>query len=398
MSNFPTLYSTVKRGNKVKETFWRIEVSETDLGYGIIRIESGDTGGKIKKMNPIIISKGKNIGKSNETTPYEQALKEAQSRWEKKAKVYSLDQNAAAKFYPMLLLEYNTHQKKIVWPAWIQPKLDGIRAVSTFNAEFGIYALHRKKMTPFEFQDDFTADLTRLHELLPAGTIIDGEIHGPTFGKCNQKENYVPLQDIAGTMSRIHETRVDILDKLVFHVFDIYIPSAPEMSFGERFALLREAFVRAGRTKKVQLLITEKVADHDAATAKLREYVDAGYEGAIIRNDLGQYKPSKLTSGRTSDVLKYKLTEVDDLEIRDITETPSTAVFGILIHVMLPNGNTLPITGNGTKAYQHYVLANKDTFIGCRLRFEYHGMTEDLVPKFARPVLGPDKKYILSEV
>ena len=70
----PHLYNKTSNG---KIQIWSISVYEED-SKGVIEIQRGFIDGKIQTQKQII-SKGKNIGKKNETTPYTQALAEAKS-------------------------------------------------------------------------------------------------------------------------------------------------------------------------------------------------------------------------------------------------------------------------------------------------------------------------------
>lgn len=75
---------------------------------------------------------GKNIGRSNESTPEEQALLEAKSLYQKKLdKGYSEGQPQASKFFePMLAFEREKYEKLLFTvPTYVQPKLDGVRAI-----------------------------------------------------------------------------------------------------------------------------------------------------------------------------------------------------------------------------------------------------------------------------
>ena len=73
----PILYG-MSRLSKVLQ--WQAKVEEHDNGMASIIIEAGYVGGKIQ-IKPKMIKKGKNIRKSNETTPFEQALSEIESKW-----------------------------------------------------------------------------------------------------------------------------------------------------------------------------------------------------------------------------------------------------------------------------------------------------------------------------
>jgi hypothetical protein len=66
--NFPTLFGKSKNG---KTQIWQIEVIKQDPA-AVIRVTYGYEGGK-QVVNEKEITKGKNLGKKNETSPYEQA-------------------------------------------------------------------------------------------------------------------------------------------------------------------------------------------------------------------------------------------------------------------------------------------------------------------------------------
>jgi len=79
MATFPVLYK-----DAANETmrFWSILV-ENQGDSTLLTTESGVDGGKII-THTVVITEGKNIGKKNETTHYEQAMKQARSEWKKK--------------------------------------------------------------------------------------------------------------------------------------------------------------------------------------------------------------------------------------------------------------------------------------------------------------------------
>src|ERR1035437_1261890 len=77
MKTLPTLFKRTSTG-AIQE--WSIGVEKNT----IITIH-GQTDGK-KQTTHDVIKEGKNIGRSNETTPAEQALMEATSKWEGKIK------------------------------------------------------------------------------------------------------------------------------------------------------------------------------------------------------------------------------------------------------------------------------------------------------------------------
>ncbi len=95
---------------------------------------TGKVGGKLITSIPTVVE-GKNIGRSNETSPVEQAIKEAQAKWDKKVeKGYSTNikkiDTCRTYFEPMLAHKYNDYKDNIKFPVLVSPKIDGCRMVA----------------------------------------------------------------------------------------------------------------------------------------------------------------------------------------------------------------------------------------------------------------------------
>ena len=126
---------------------WRIETIDNT-----IVTEYGQLDGKLQETRDTL-TQGKNIGRSNETTPAEQACAEALARWEGKVKkgyVENLDDAQAGKvntevitggILPMLAHPYSKQGHKIKFAAYIQPKIDGHRAICMKLTEDGPWTL-----------------------------------------------------------------------------------------------------------------------------------------------------------------------------------------------------------------------------------------------------------------
>ena len=119
-----TLYKRAVNG-KINE--WTIEVD----GH-CYRTISGYTDGQ-KTTTEWTCCEGKNVGRSNETTAEEQAMKEAEAEWKKRtekgyfAKIKDIDKSTI--FKPMLANKWEDRMDKITYPVYSQPKLDGIRCI-----------------------------------------------------------------------------------------------------------------------------------------------------------------------------------------------------------------------------------------------------------------------------
>ena len=88
---FPTLYKKASTG---AIEAWHQAVVKGEPGdpipYPAIVTTYGQLGGKLQQIKEHI-TEGKNIGRSNETTPYEQTVAEATSRWEMKKKKHYVE-------------------------------------------------------------------------------------------------------------------------------------------------------------------------------------------------------------------------------------------------------------------------------------------------------------------
>ena len=126
IKEFPTLYCPSKT-NKIK--IWKIWIEQNKNNLTIMHLESGYVGGTIQDKLKIITN-GKNIGKINETTPFEQAILEAKSKWNKKIdKNYTEsvpDLNSYTPKVMLPMLAKGSGKGKIRFPCFMQPKLNGI--------------------------------------------------------------------------------------------------------------------------------------------------------------------------------------------------------------------------------------------------------------------------------
>ena len=119
---FDTLYGLSSTG---KKKVWMISVVDNET-YSTIVTSHGYVGQTITVTEKNIYS-GKNCGKKNETTHFEQAVSEAESAFNKKIdKQYAREnQQVAEAILPMLAHDYRKRSHDIVFPCYVQPKLDG---------------------------------------------------------------------------------------------------------------------------------------------------------------------------------------------------------------------------------------------------------------------------------
>src|ERR1035437_2893435 len=126
---FPQLYKQTNLG-KVQAWLVSVDGKKVTTTFGL-------TDGK-KQTTTDIVKAGKNLGKSNATTPESQAVPQAQQEFDGKLKegyVANLTAAMATKntrgaVEPMLAFPIEKKEKYAVFPALAQPKLDGLRCIA----------------------------------------------------------------------------------------------------------------------------------------------------------------------------------------------------------------------------------------------------------------------------
>ena len=292
---FPSLFGTSKDG-KIKE--WDIKVEKFDDYSEIVTLHGYEN--KIESRNRV--SKGKNIGKSNETSHFEQAILEAQSKWKKKNEVekYMTTKSeivcvGSGPKLPMLAQEYNKHKKKLKFPCFIQPKLDGYRM---------IYDTTTKSVTTRQGKNFLIVKDSGLlySELcsLPSGYILDGElyVHGDEL-------SFEALGVLRKTKKLTEEDKID-LSKIEYHVYDMIDSKLP---FDKRNQTVHSLI--DGKYKMIRTVVTVKVSTESDIVDRHQEFVNMGYEGSMLRNASSGY----LEKNRSYDLLKYKDFMDDEFEI-----------------------------------------------------------------------------------
>lgn len=288
---WPTLYKKTSTG---ADQEWTVSV----VGNKIFT-RYGQVGGKIQETPPTVCE-GKNVGRSNGTTPEEQALSEAQSLWEKKLKKdYVTTLDAARKgessdlieggILPMLAKRYDQDAEKIVWPAYAQPKLDGHRCIAVVDSK-GKCTLWSRTRKPINSMPHIVKAIEELGE---PNHVFDGELYNHAYhAKFEELSHFIRQSQ--------PEKGCEIVQ---YHIYDI----ARDGSYASRYGWLA--------THKFEVPLVEvetvEVANENELMAAFEKFCKDGYEGAIIRNSAGLY-----VNKRSYDLQKVK--EFDDSEFKVI--------------------------------------------------------------------------------
>ena len=252
--------------------------------------EHGLLDGKLQTSRTYVA--GKNAGKANATTDEEQAEKEAESKRAKKRDRggYSESIPEDKPMMPMLAQSHDKHGHKIKYPAYVQPKLDGIRCFVHVDGEsVTLKSRTGKEFTSLDHIADAVRELVSVMGKSVGSFILDGELYNHQF-----------KEDFQGLVSAIKRDKPSETTHMVqFHCYD-YV--AEGRDFEDRIQELYHMDQWLSEVTTIQIVQTFPVDNLDEVVGQNSLWLEDGYEGSMIRNAKGGYQPNR----RSPDLQKYK--------------------------------------------------------------------------------------------
>lgn len=353
-----TLYGVAKTG-KVKQ--WGAKVVEHDDHTASIIINSGYVDGKIREI-PKLIKKGKNIGKKNETTPYEQALSEIQSTWNgKRDENYEPIQMDPDNYIPRLMLPQLAKKPgkgKIIYPAYIQPKLNGVCNLSELyknNFRDDRILHHSRGGHIFHTLEHLNKWISELNAPAP----LHGELYKHGWS----------LQKISGYTKKIRPDQ----NALEYWLYDIAWVGP---TFEERINWLIKNIPLLGDDCPLKLTPTELVNNYTEAKAFHDMYVQYGFEGGMLKNRNGIY----IFQYNSDDIEKVKDFKSDEFEIVSGKEGTGTDTGCVIYRCKTKEGNEFDARPRGTVEDRQVMFGNLENDIGKMLTVRYAELSEDGIP------------------
>jgi DNA ligase-1 len=301
---------------------------------------------------------GKNIGRSNETTPLQQAQLEAKSLWKKQVETGYVDDPKkldAVVLLPMLANKWEDKSKYIREPFFVQPKLDGVRMlVGKRDGKFIMISRTGKpvKMPHIEAE---------LAPLLNEGDFVDGE-------------NYTTersFEQITG-MCRTQDGHSDI-EVIKFHIFDFYNLKHQNETFNSRLAKMQ----KFKGLKHCVLVETVWLSSKDKVQAKHDEYAAQGYEGIMIRDAHGIYKLAE----RSNTLLKFKAFQTEEYTIVGAEEGKGRDA-GTVVWICSSKAGNFSVRPKGTFEERTEWFRNKNKYVGKPLTVQFQNLTNGGIPRF----------------
>lgn len=291
----------------------------------------------------------KNIGKSNETTASEQAVLELIAKIKDKlTKGYyqTLEELEEGNIIlPMLAQEYGKYKSKIRYPCYVQPKLDGMRAL-------GDKSLISRTNKPIETLPHIVEELKRFDGL------VDGELyaHGLSFQK---------------NMKVIKKNRPESIH-VKFHVYDMVRP----YNFGDRFSTLKD-IVEHYELEHIVIVPTFIIHSEEELREKHSLFLSQGYEGTMIRHGDTVYEQGK----RSTSLLKFKDFLDESCEIVAVEASERRPEQGSFI-CRLEDGQTFGCGMRFTHAEREHILSHSEEYIGQIAEIRFFEYTDGGVPRF----------------
>lgn len=317
--------------------------------------------------------KGKNIGKSNETTPSEQALSELDSKIKKKLREGYFETIEEAKtkevLLPMLAKDYGKEKNKIVWKTtdstdsfgvYAQPKLDGMRCFAV--CKDGQVTLLSRDNVVIETMSHISTEIRM--KLYQEGLILDGEL-------------YVHGENFQTNMKYIKKYTKGLSEKIGFHIYDV-------PSFKGPYATRKMYLEGIAKDKSYEYLgfvFTQKLTDENHLTEMHGRFLEDGFEGTMVRHSNEEYK----FNGRSSQLLKYKDFKDITCKIVHIGPANRRPKWGRpVVEWTTPSGETVKFAC-GTKMthkQREELLTNAKDYIGKTAEVRYFEEYETGVPRF----------------
>lgn len=356
----PTLY---KRTTTGAVQSWTIHV-EGDHYWTV----SGQVDGK-KVTNSPVTCEAKNIGRSNETSPEEQAQLEARAKWKKKSEEGytespdNVDAVVADVVKPMLAKEYGEHAKKIAFPVYSQPKLDGLRCVITPNGAWS------RNWKPFLTLAHLQEALASVFTAYPGVISFDGEVYNHQF-----KDDFNTMVSLVKQGKPTAEDLARAREMVEYHVYDVI--TSESLAFDSRWKLLTEIFKNI-KSPQIRLVQTSLVSTQEELDDLMGAYLEDGYEGQMIRDRRAAYE-----NKRTDKLLKRKEFVDAEWPVVGYKEGKGNRQGCVILRCKNHNGGEFDCSVKGSVDYTRRLWERREDLVGLMATIKYQRLTPDGVPKF----------------
>ena len=298
----------------------------------------------IVKISGIVESDKFSESRTNVKTGYEKALRRAQTMWNN-------EHTKCNQVLPMLANKWEDRKKYISEPFYVQPKLDGVRLL--VSKDGGIS--RTGKVVP---------GTEILGKGLKEGQYVDGEAFDPNL-------NFEELTSVFKT---------DPL-KLKFHVFDYFDLKKLDMTFEERWDI-----VKSLSNPHYEYVDTFNVKKHSDMMGFHKMFTQQGHEGTMIRDIASVYEVGQ----RSNYLLKFKDFQTEEFEIVGAKTGHGRDANAVVWVCKTKDGHQFTVRPEGTIAQREEDYKNHEKFMGKMLTVRFQNLTALGVPRFPVGVVVRD--------
>jgi len=332
-----------------------------ESSHDLINLE-GKSISKITQSAYVTIT-GKNIGRSNETTPEQQAVFEINSTFktQKDKGYYEIGETPLKdNVLPMLAYPLGDKIHTIDFPLTVQPKFDGVRCLSNGNKMWS----RRGK--------DF--DNKIVHHLLGVkcgNYIVDGELILP--------EGYA-LQDTVSACKKFGP----LSSQLLYRIYDVI---CEDKCYTERYEICKQ-IVSDTNNPQVVLAPAHRIDTHDEIYPLHETFVKEGWEGTMIRLHGHGYKVGQ----RTNQLLKLKDFLEEEFKVVNVIDGKGKFSGAAIFICETPEGKTFETSPIGTMEFRRELFVKRNELIGTYWTVRFQAYTKDKIPQFGRAINQRDSE------
>lgn len=367
-----TLYKLSKTGSIL-----HFEVIGRAIEDGAVLItRKGKLGGAMQEdIEPMY---PKNVGRANETTPWQQCQIMTASKigklGDKGYKIISDPNVTIAWLQQYLTSLYGTDingnllpmlaqkdTEKIKLPGYLQRKYDGVRNLMNRLLE---HAMRSRRGKFFHNLEHIVNDLPNL----PVGWEYDGELY----------HHDRSLQQIVSMIKTKSPKNLEIQ----YRVYDIMNSGLP---YKERKKYLRKILTRKAGPS-VHYVPTYWVETWDEIDTYFKLFREEGYEGAMWRDPNSLYEAGERSWG----LIKIKDFEEEDFEIIAVNEATGRDAGTALFQCITEDGVEFDCRPMGTRAKRREYLEHAEDLIGEMLTVRFQAWTDRGSPFHQRGVIIRD--------
>ena len=258
----------------------------------------------------------------------------------------------------MLAHEFTKRGHNVVYPCYVQPKLNGARClIKKLNHAMRATSRGGKEYRAIE------AIKESLMDAMDTFDILDGELYN----------HELSFQEIMTAIK--NETDLDInLSRIQYWVYDLAMEG---LFFDERYKIISQMVAYAD-SDSIVLVPTYLVHNEQELAERHAEFTAQGFEGTMIRNTDGVYK----FKHRSVDLQKYKDFQDAEFKIIGGNEGVGLSAGQCIFICETQSGHSFGVRCIGANAVREEQWQNLNTYINQYLTVKFQDYSDTGIPVF----------------